>query len=540
MRMFHGAGEGDDLQFSIPALLGILSIPSAFGSIQLLGKYSTLVQWFSGIRLDVYRMSISDEYFFIVYSMVVTGAVVILKWDRLFPDRQDYDNLAVLPISGFQNFASSLFALLFLTSLFTVIVNGAASVIFPYAVTVGYNSLPVLAEFFIAHLAAVVLASFFTCFALLVLMGITLLITPKRYVRTVSIAVRIACALGLIAMAGTAFSALPAYAIDIPAVWFLDLHQTLLVKGMPIAGMGIFAIEITAATFALAMIVYALTYYREYMRIPEKSGLIQSGGRDSYSLVRRILDRWVLGSSFQRATYFFSMKTILRHEKHCMLFGMATAVGFFLAAQTAAQALATPIRHGIDPSLLSVSLTVAFFTIVSLRALFDVPSDRGASWVFRSTVDRHRHEAREVAGKVLVSPVILWLVCCLPAHVMLWGWPIALLHSAYVLMCSIGLAQLLLLKFQKIPFTCTYTASKDKILVNIILGLLGFSLFSGANSRIEALLLERPVLFALTIPCFIALLWGVRAYRRELSYQQRALVFEDRPLPIVQLLNITR
>ena len=37
--------------------------------------------------------------------------------------------------------------------------------------------------------------------------------------------------------------------------------------------------------------------------------------------------RLVLRSSFQRATYFFSMKTIFRFEKHCMLFGTATAVG---------------------------------------------------------------------------------------------------------------------------------------------------------------------------------------------------------------------
>ena len=108
-RIFHGAGEGDDLQFSIPALLGLLSVPSAFGSILLLDKYSTLRMFFMGVRyFDVYRASFFDEYFFIVYSMVITGSVVVLKWDRLFPDRQDYDNLAILPISGRQNFAASL------------------------------------------------------------------------------------------------------------------------------------------------------------------------------------------------------------------------------------------------------------------------------------------------------------------------------------------------------------------------------------------------------------------------------------------------
>src|SRR6185369_9285979 len=134
-RIFYGAGDGDELQFGIPALLGLLSTPAAFGAIELLNKYSTLFLYLMRHQFfDVYRASVPDEYFFIVYSMVVTGAVVILKWDRLFPDRQDHDNLAVLPISGRRNFIASLAALLFLAALFAFVVNGAASVMFPYAV----------------------------------------------------------------------------------------------------------------------------------------------------------------------------------------------------------------------------------------------------------------------------------------------------------------------------------------------------------------------------------------------------------------------
>jgi hypothetical protein len=206
-RIFRGAGDGDDLQFSIPALLGLLSVPSGFGSILLLDKYSTLRMYFMGIRhFDVYRASFYDEYFFIVYSMVITGSVVVLKWDRLFPDRQDFDNLAVLPISGRQNFAASLIALLFLTSLFAAIVNGAASVVFPYAVTNSYESFPVFAEFFVAHLTSVLLASFFTCFGLLAVMGITIMIVPKRFVRVTSLLVRITCVLGLAGMLASVFT----------------------------------------------------------------------------------------------------------------------------------------------------------------------------------------------------------------------------------------------------------------------------------------------------------------------------------------------
>jgi hypothetical protein len=547
-RIFHGAGEGDDLQFSIPALLGLLSVPSAFGSILLLDKYSTLRMFFMGVRyFDVYRASFFDEYFFIVYSMVITGSVVVLKWDRLFPDRQDYDNLAILPISGRQNFAASLIALLFLTSLFAAIVNGAASVIFPYAVTNSYDSLPVLAEFFVAHLSAVVLASFFTCFGLLAVMGMTIMIVPKRFVRVASLVVRITCVLGLAAMLASVFAMpgilqaarLPAYVYYVPSVWFLDLHQTLLINGTVQTGTGIFAVEITAVLFVLAIAVYALTYYREYMRIPERSGLISTSGSDTQFL-RRVLEPWALRTPFQSATYVFAIKTLFRNEKHCLLFGTATAMGFFVAAQTSGQALATPVNSGIDPRLLSVSLTLAFFTIVSLRALLDVPSDRQASWVFRSTVDRHRHEARSVAGKVLVSPVIVWLGIALPLHVMLWGWRMALLHCGYVLMCSIGLSQLLLIRYRKIPFTCSYTASKDKILVMIILGLVGFGLFSEANARFEASLLSNTWRYLVFVACFAVLLWRIHVFQDGLTPEERALIYEHRPVPMVQILNITR
>jgi hypothetical protein len=136
--------------------------------------------------------------------------------------------------------------------------------------------------------------------------------------------------------------------------------------------------------------------------------------------------------------------------------------------------------------------------------------------------------------------VIVWLGIALPLHVMLWGWGVALLHSGYVLMCSIGLAQLLLVRYRKIPFTCSYTASKDKILVMIILGVAGFALFSEANSRFEAGLLEHPWGYLFVVACFLVLLWRVRVFQGGLTLEERALIYEHRPAPMVQVLNITR
>jgi hypothetical protein len=549
VRIFYGAGEGDDLQFSIPALLGLLSVPSAFGAIQLLGKYSTLRLFLMGLNpLDVYRASIPDEYFFIVYSMVVTGSVVILKWDRLFPDRQDYDNLAILPLSARQNFVASLTALLLLAALFAAIINGAASVLFPLAVTASFNRFAIFVEFFVAHSVSVLSASFFACFGLLLLMGVTILVTPRRYIRAVSLAVRILCALGLIGVLSTVFTMprflssghIPAYAPFVPPVWFLDLHQMLLSRGTQHLGLGAFCLEIAAATIVLSLVVYAVTYYREYIQIPERGGLSGGRRRDSYSWIRRVVDAMAVRLPFQQATYHFAFKTLFRSERHCLLFGTACAIAFFLAGQTAAEALANPIRQGIDPRVLSISLTMVYFAIISLRALFDLPTDRHANWIFRSTVNLYKDSGRDVAARILLSIAVGLMLIGLPLHVALWGWATALLHTAYVLVCARALVQLLLLRFHKIPFACTYTASKDRVLVMVFLSLIGYSFFSGTNSSLEASLLQEPIHFLIAAAFFIALFWAVRFYREGLPVEDRILVFEDRPRPVVQRLDLSQ
>jgi hypothetical protein len=106
--------------------------------------------------------------------------------------------------------------------------------------------------------------------------------------------------------------------------------------------------------------------------------------------------------------------------------------------------------------------------------------------------------------------------------------------------CCIILAKLLLLKFHKIPFACTYTASKDRIMVMIVLGLIGFYVFSTANAAREVALLRDPIRFLLVVPWFALFLWWIHHYRSELPRSERILVFEDRPLPAMQVLNLSK
>ena len=285
------------------------------------------------------------------------------------------------------------------------------------------------------------------------------------------------------------------------------------------------------------MIVYTLSYLREYMQIPERAGLFAASGRDSYSPGRVALEATVLHSPFLQATYPFCMKTLFRSEKHCLLFGLSSAIGLFISAQSVGTALTTR-ELSVDPRLLSISLTIAFFTIISLRALFDIPSDRGTNWIFRLLIDPERNETRSVATMVILTPVAIWLVGVFPLHLVMLGWSMTLMHSVYVMLCSVALAQLLLLKFRKLPFTCSYTASKDRILAMVLLGMVAFTIFSETNSRIEARLLVHPREFALGVVGLIVLSWAVREYNARLPLRDRTLIFEDRPEPAVQILNI--
>jgi hypothetical protein len=79
-RVFHGTGESGqgELDLSMGLVLSLLPLPGAFYSIFLFEKYSTLLQWMQG-RSDVDPLSaaLPDEYFFIVFSMAVTGIVAV-------------------------------------------------------------------------------------------------------------------------------------------------------------------------------------------------------------------------------------------------------------------------------------------------------------------------------------------------------------------------------------------------------------------------------------------------------------------------------
>ena len=208
-RMFHGGAEpgSEELDISVGVIIILLAMPGLLASLLMLEKYGSLVRFLRGERaFDPFTATIPDEYFFIVLSMVVTGAAALWRWDRIFLDRRDYTNLVPLPISLRSLFFANFCAILVLAGLFTLVVNAASLVLFPVAVVGSQASLSLFLRFAAGHAVAVFTASAFGCFAVFALAGLLMALLPAGVFRRISLLVRFLIAIWLLAVLWSGFS----------------------------------------------------------------------------------------------------------------------------------------------------------------------------------------------------------------------------------------------------------------------------------------------------------------------------------------------
>jgi hypothetical protein len=345
-RVFHGTGEdSDDLDVGLGLILALLALPGGFSSILLFGKYATILQWMGGIKgFDPLAAAMPDEYFFIVLSMAVTGAVAVWKWDSIFPDRRDYMNLVPLPIRTWTIFSANLLALLLLAGLLAVDVNAASAVLYPTVVSASQQTFHFYFEFAGVHAVTVTLASIFAFLAVFSVLGISMALLPPAAFRRVSPFIRggiVLCLFTLLATASdvpqrlaTLSSSPDSLLRFLPSGWFLGLCQRLRGRADPammalsrsaIAGLGI--------ALAVAILAYATGYRKHFVRIPEMSDTGSAQIGYGFHWLGTMLDRTILRTPFQRGCARFVWKTLFRSERHGLIMAGFGGWGVVLASQ---------------------------------------------------------------------------------------------------------------------------------------------------------------------------------------------------------------
>ncbi len=555
-RIFRGGGDSDTegLDLGIGLVLTLLAIPGGFVSVLLFDKYGSLLQWLRGqLHVDTLLIALPDEYFFIVLSMTVTGAVAVWRWDAIFPDRRDYMNLAHLPVSSRSIFSANLVAVLFLVGLVAIDVNGASCVLFPMVVSAAQGTLLFFLKFGLVHAAGVLLASVFSFFAVFSILGMLMAVLPVRALGRVSGYVRGLVVIYLVALLCTSFAVptslgrtagrAPVWSFFLPSCWFVSLCQLLRGRANPaMMELARLCIPGLFGVIVVAFGAYAIGYRRHFVRIAE----IADGGAVSHRPLRLrlgIAERWLLPTPFLRGCFRFVEKTLVRSEAHRLVLTGIGGLALVLASQAmmnAFQGAASMRQAALAPDALSIPFILTFLLIVGLRIVFEIPVEIRANWIFQLMLDADGTECEPLARRVILTAVLPWILpLTFVAYVYLEGVMVASLHTFLVLSWAVLLTNILLVRFRKVPFTCSLPVFKQHSIVILISFGFGFLIYAVSTPEFESSALLEPVRLLTLVPV-AAVAWYVPRYLGKNTIDlERKLIFEESAVRTVEGLRLS-
>jgi hypothetical protein len=539
-----------DMRTNVVQAFGLVATPGIFVPFYMIPQRARFDQPFAHNWV-----LLSDYYFFVLFSMVVMGFVMVFEWDALFPDRKDYLILTPLPLSGNSIFAGKTLALLLFLGLFALDANVFCSLLAP--LTTGGEGTPwiVIYRLIAVHAGAVLGAGAFVAMAIASVQGVLINVLTGRGFRRVSPWVQMALMGALIVMlflTPLACAAIrPLVQIHSPLLrwfppyWFLGLYLDML-PGQPagpafheLADLARRGLGLSAGAFVLT---YLVGYRRHSRRVMETVEGTEGGPGRLRRKFDQLVNRWLLPHPLERATFHFIGNTILRNPKQRLFLATYGGVAVAMALPAVLRIGARPgvPMFAFDPAgLLSVPLTLSFFTVSGLRAVFNFPAELRANWLFQITESEERMAHVRAARKWIVAMGIVPLFALLgPVEIYFRGWRLGLIHLSFALGLALVLLNLLLVWFRKIPFTCSYFPGKTSMAVMFFVYLAGFSVYSWSMADLEAGLLNQPAKLLLAYLMMGAALFGVaRLERREIDTSD-ALIFEDEPEPVVRSLEL--
>ena len=561
-----------DLRQSALWLAAVFMIPPAVFPFLLSLSYGS---WMTDEELAL--RSIPQKLYFIGYSMAAVGFVTVLVWDKLFPDRRDAIVLGTLPIRPRTIVFARLAALVAVVVGFAIVVNLPGTVLFSL-VAGGYLPFEAFLRYPIAHFLATVSAGLLVFLALAALQACIAVVLPDRLLRRVSMLAQVVFAIVLIewlAFApgllvrlaaidpGATTEALAAAespyqfvgltssraGIWLPPVWFLGIYEV--IWGFDpeafsrLAAAGLLAF---AAALSIAVLAYCAAFRRIVRRALEAPPDAARAAGLVWRAATRLASATVLRHPVEQAIVAFAARSLARSRRHRLLvaayvgLGLAFVAGSFLSPVTgvADNALSEPLS---TPSarLLSIPLVLSFFVLAALRVLFAVPTEIGANRVFRMT------EIDDKAVYLNGSRKAMWLLGALPIalvtfpiYAVLWGAAPAFEHTMFWLLMSACLTELLLFRFHKLPFACSYVPGRAHLKYLWPVYALALTAYAYWTARLELWLLAEPVRWSVACTLLVACLGCCITLRRRRLVSSTPLTYEEEVEATVQVLGVMR
>jgi hypothetical protein len=444
--------------------------------------------------------------------MIGLGAVALMSWDGVFPDRRDARTFGVLPIPTRTIVAGKLAALGALAILFAVGPNLLTGVFYgPMLWIYGGAADPLRG--LAAHVIASASAGLFVFFSLIAIQGVFLGVFGRRLAQRLALLFQTVVVVVLLQaflflpllrdVVGGAFEPQPAVAAAwLPPAWFLALYDAIAGtdRVLPIR-YPLMAIGATAAAMLIAMLLVAASYTRLTRQALETLDAGPGRWRPLRSMpgLATLLAPHPVG----RAIAVFTQQTLRRSRTHLVLlstyggFAAAIVVSTLIPLIAARGATSTFAAPGV--ALLSIPLVFNFFLIAGARVLFGLPTDLKANWLFRLHVSDG--DAAPAIGGVRVAliagltlPIALLTAI---AGILMWDVRTGVIHGAFTGLAGWLIAELLVLDLRSVPFTRVYTPGHWRVKGLWPLYILAFTVYAYWLAALALATISQPWLLLL-------------------------------------------
>jgi hypothetical protein len=495
--------------------------------------------------------TLADVLFLITLAMFLIGLFTTLQWPSLFPGLRDYLALGALPIRMREIFVAKFSALLAFAGLFVVAVTLLPSLILPAVMSGRYapDSLRQVPAIFVSSS----LAALFVFFSLVAVQGVLLNLMPIRQFSRISLTVQAALLTGLLCGLPLAFSIpslqrsmdqRPDWLVWVPPAWFLGLDQVMVGNREPMAER---LAWISGAAFAgsacAALITYLWSYRRHRVRMLETPGVAATTRNGWLSAIAGRL----IPDSRELAVFAFIAKTLARSRQHRLLLTAFAAVAVAVIFESfVSLALSRNFRGFSVPTTalrqaaISAPLALSLFVLAGFRYLFRLPVELRANWVFRLNEPGNRMAFLAAVERFLlycaVAPVAL---ITLPIEVSLLGPRAGAAAAILCLLLSLALMELLLIQFDKIPFTSSYLPGRRPVIETVMIYVASLGLYVFALSGIVNWCLQSLVSALALLGILLAVWLTMRKGRME-NWEAGQIEFEELPEVAVLRLAIER
>ena len=484
-----------------------------------------------------------DEEFLIATTLAITGFLMILAWETLFPDRRDCVALGVLPVRTRTVLLAKLGAIGSAVATSVLLVNVFTSFCYPLILLPPDRGALTLLRTFRSYWLTMGAAGLFMACAILSIQGITAQLLPYRvFLRVSSFLQLVTFFLTLIvyflkpplATPGKLLTPQPnPWLLWVPSYWFFGLFHKLN-GSAPAAALDWLALRSVwalLAAFSIAALTYAMAYGRNMRRIIEQPDIAPAERSRPAARFVRFLQKHLLKNPLQRAVALFIARTLQRSRQHRLLVAFYGGIGLALALTYSGSLVENnwKDRHLLNASFLTASFVLLFFAILAVRAAFSFPFTLPANWIFRLTAVHRPAEYLEAARKSLFSlaAIPIWIVCAL-LFFAIWPNRTSLAHIAILLVIGTWIVERSLLGFRKIPFACSYVPGKANLKVTLALYGSVILFVAGRLGDIEAWAIHGLARYATFTGILIVI--AATTYRRRAEFANaphNSLQFED-------------